>query len=103
MWESRLYGEHACPAPQPNSSGWDLGEDGKLWNGRNGRSQKLSHSLDVIAACICSNDVNVCGSTHCRCVVNGNFAMAAFLVLLVSIIEAFHELPSKPLVLGTCI
>ena len=36
--------------PQPNSSGWDLGQDGKLWNGRNGRSGKLSHSSDVIGA-----------------------------------------------------
>ena len=25
-----------------------LGQDGKLWNGRNGRSGKLSHSSDVI-------------------------------------------------------
>ena len=35
----------------------------------------------VIGACICSNDdlhVNVCGSTHCRGVVNGSVAMAAF-------------------------
>ena len=23
--------------------GWDLGQDGNLWNGRNGRSDKLSH------------------------------------------------------------
>jgi hypothetical protein len=81
VWESRklrLYGENACPGPQPNSSGWDLGQDGKLWNGRNGRSGKLSHSNDVIGACICSNDVNVCGSAHCGCVVNGSVAMAAF-------------------------
>ena len=49
----------------------------RLWNGRNGRSGKLSHSNDVIGACICSNDVNVCGSTHCGCVVNGSVAMAA--------------------------
>ena len=28
-------GENACPGPQPNSSGWDLGQDGKLLNGRN--------------------------------------------------------------------
>ena len=43
-----------CPGPQPNSSGWDLGLDGKLWNGRNGRSgSKLSHSSDVIGACNC--------------------------------------------------
>ena len=66
------YGENACPGPQPNSSGW---EDGKLWNDRNGRSGKLSHSND---ACICSNDVSVCGFTHCGCVVNGSVAMAAF-------------------------
>ena len=45
---------------------------------RNGRSGKLSHSSDVIGACICSNDVNVCGSAHCGCVVNGSVAMAAF-------------------------
>ena len=54
VWESRklrLYGENACPGPQPNSSGWDLGQDGKLWNGWNGRSGKLSHSSDVIGAC----------------------------------------------------
>ena len=84
VWESRklrLYGENACPGPQPNSSGWDLGQDGKLWNGRNGRSGKLSHSSDVIGACICSNDVNVCGSAHCGCVVNGSVAMAALLLL----------------------
>ena len=37
-----------CPGPHPNSSGWDFGQDGKLWNGRNGRSGKLSHSSDVI-------------------------------------------------------
>ena len=62
VWESRrlrLYGERA-------SSGWDLGQDGKLWNGRNGRSGKLSHSNDMIGACICSNDVNMCGSAYCR-------------------------------------
>ena len=51
MWESRKHGENACPGPQPNSSGWDRGQDGKLWNGRNGRSGKLSHSNDVIGAC----------------------------------------------------
>ena len=36
VWESRklkLYGDNACPGPQPNSFGWDLGRDGKLWNG----------------------------------------------------------------------
>ena len=78
VWESRklrLYGENVCPGPQPNSLGWDLGQDGKLRNGRNGRSGKLSHSN---GACICSNDVNVCGSAHCGCVVNGSVAMAAF-------------------------
>ena len=32
----------------------------------------------MIGACICSNDVNVCGSAHCGCVVNGSVAMAAF-------------------------
>ena len=31
-------------------------------------SGKLSHS----------SDVNVCGSAHCGCVVNGSVAMAAF-------------------------
>ena len=44
-------------------------------------SCKLSHSNDVIGACICSNDdvhVNVCGSAHCGCVVNGSVAMAAY-------------------------
>ena len=51
-WESRLYGENACLGPQPNSSGWDLGQDGKLWNGRDGSSNKLSHSNEVIGACI---------------------------------------------------
>ena len=55
----------------PSLTPRDLGQDGKLWNGRNGRSGKLSHSSDVIGACICSNDVNVCGSAHCGCVVNG--------------------------------
>ena len=62
VWESRklrLYGENICSDPQPNSSVWDLGQDGKLWNDRNGKSGKLSHSNDVIGACICSNDVNV--------------------------------------------
>ena len=50
------YGENACPGPQPNSSGWNLSQNGMLWNDRNGRSGKLSHSNDVIGAC---NDVNV--------------------------------------------
>ena len=83
VWESRnfkLYGENKCPGPQPNSSGWDLGQDSKLWNGRNGRSGKLSHSSDEIGECICSNvelHACVCGSTHCGCVVNGSVAMAA--------------------------
>ena len=68
-----LYGENARPDFQPNSLGWDLGQDGKY-----GRSGKLSHSNDVIGGCICSNDVNVCGSAHCGCMVNGSVAMAAF-------------------------
>ena len=41
VWESRklkLYGDNAYPGPQPNSSGWDPGQDGKLWNGRNDMS-----------------------------------------------------------------
>ena len=41
----------------------------------------LSHSNDVIGACICFNDdlhINVCSSTHCGCVVNGSVAVAAF-------------------------
>ena len=32
VWESRklkLYDDNACPAPQSDSSGWDLGQDGK--------------------------------------------------------------------------
>ena len=76
----KLYGDNACPSPQPNSSGWDRGQVGKLWNGRNGRSGKMSHSNDVIGAYICSNvDLHVCmfGSAHCGCVVNGSVAMAA--------------------------
>ena len=39
--------------------------------GRNGRSGRLSHSNDMIGAC---NDVHVCGSAHCGCVVNGSVA-----------------------------
>ena len=76
VWESRKHGENACPGPQSNSSGWDLGQDGI--NGRNGRNGKLSHSNDVIGAYTYSSDVNVCGSAHCGCVVNGSVAMAAF-------------------------
>ena len=75
-----LYGDNACPGVQPNYSGWDPGQDGKLWNGRNGMSGKLSHSNDVIGACICFNvdlHVCVCGSAQCGCVVNGSVAMAA--------------------------
>ena len=41
----------------------------------NGRIGKLS---DVIGACSCFNDVNVCGSARCGCMVNGSVAMAAF-------------------------
>ena len=54
------------------------GQDGKLCNGTNSTIGKLSHSNDVIGACICSNDVNVCGSAHFGCMVNGTVAMAAF-------------------------
>ena len=36
------------------------------------------HKKYVIGTCICSNDVNVCGSAHCGWVVNGSVAMAAF-------------------------
>ena len=73
------YGDDACPGPQPNSSGCNLGQDGKLWNGRDCRSGKLSHSSDVIDTCICSNvdlHVLVCSSAHCGCVVNGSVDMA---------------------------
>ena len=79
VWESDF---NACLGPQPNSLGWDLGQDGKLWNGRNGRSGKLSHSNDEIGACICFNvdlHVNVCASAQCcLCMVNGSVTMAAF-------------------------
>ena len=50
----KYYGENTCPDPQPNSQGWNLGQNGKLWNGRKSKSGKLSHSNDVIGACICS-------------------------------------------------
>ena len=85
------YGENLCPAagPQSNSSGWDLGQDGKLWNGRNGRGGKLSHSNDVIGACICPNDANVCGSAHCVCVVDGKCGYASFLSIIISIVDGF--------------
>ena len=39
--------DDACPGTQANSLGWDLGQDGEFWNGRNGRSGRLSHSSDV--------------------------------------------------------
>ena len=45
----------------------------------------------MIGACICSNDVNVCGSAHCGCVVDGSVAMAAFLVLLQNISETIFN------------
>ena len=64
VWESRkqkLYGDNACPGTQPNYSGWNPGQDGKSWNGRNGRSGKLS---DVIGACICSNVACMCAWFH---------------------------------------
>ena len=41
VWESsklRQYSDNTCLDPQPNSSRWDLGQDGELWNGRNGKS-----------------------------------------------------------------
>ena len=69
------YGENACPSHHPSSSGWDLGQDGKLWNGTNGTIGKVSHS---IGACNFFNDVNVCGSAHCGCMVNGSVPVAAF-------------------------
>ena len=72
------YGGNSCPSHQPSSFGWDLGQDGKLWNGTNGTIGKLSHSNNVIGACICSNYVNVCGSANCGCVVNGSVPVAAF-------------------------
>ena len=78
MWESRNLNLDYTVRMHVLPAGWDLGQDGKLWNGRNGRSGKLSHSNDVIGACIRFNDVNVCSSTHCGCVVNGSVAMAAF-------------------------
>ena len=42
------YSDNVCPGLQPNSSGWDLSLNSirKLWNGRNGKSGKLSHSTD---------------------------------------------------------
>ena len=73
----KLCGDNACPGPQPNSLGRILV---RIGNGRNDRSGKLSHSSDVIGACISSNvdlHVCVCGSTHCGCVVNGSAATAA--------------------------
>ena len=60
VWKTRqlkLYGDNVCSGPQPNYSGWDLGQDCKLWNGR---SSELCHSSDVIGACICSNVEHVC-------------------------------------------
>ena len=50
------------------------GQDGKLWNGTNGRSGELSHSNDVIGACICSNDV-MCVALP----IVGAWSMAVFL------------------------
>ena len=37
-------------APSLTPQGWDLSQDGKLWNGRNGRSGKMSHSSVGICA-----------------------------------------------------
>ena len=77
---TRIQYDNTCPGPQPNSLGWDLGQDGKLWNGRNGRSCKLSHSSVKLDTSIGSNvdlHVCVCGSAQCGCVVNGGVVMAA--------------------------
>ena len=63
----------------------DLGQDGKLWNGRNGRSGKLSHSNDVVGACICSIDVNVCDSAHRGCVVNGSVVCGLLSIIITTL------------------
>ena len=50
-----------------------------MWNCRNGKCGKLSHSNYVIGGC--SNGdlhVKVCSSAHCGCVVKGSVAMVAF-------------------------
>ena len=55
VWESRklrLYGENACPGPQPNSSGWDLGQDGKLWNGRRSWVQIPLKAVQLFSSCL---------------------------------------------------
>ena len=81
VWEARklkLYGDDTQPGLHAGSSGWDLGQDGKL---RSDMGGKLNHTsvLDGSYACTCmSNVVNVCGSAHCGCVVNGSSAMAAY-------------------------
>ena len=41
----KLYGQNACPGPQSDSSGRGQGQDGKFWNGRNDKWDKLSHSM----------------------------------------------------------
>ena len=55
-WESiniiENYSDSACPGPQASFFGWDLGLDGNLRNGRNGRSGKLNHSKDEIGVYI---------------------------------------------------
>ena len=43
-----------------------------------GMAGVVSRAIPMIGACICSNDVNMCDSAHCWCVVNGSVAMAAF-------------------------
>ena len=55
VWNSRKLSDNIIwPGPQPNSWGWDLGQDGKWWNGgMAGVVYKLSHSSDVVGACIC--------------------------------------------------
>ena len=61
-----------------------MGQDGEFWNGTNGMRGKLSHSSDVIDACICTHTnvdlhVNVYGLAYCcgYMDVDGNVAMAA--------------------------
>ena len=39
----------------------------------------------MIGACICSNDVNVCGSTHCGCVVNGYGSFLSIIIIITSL------------------
>ena len=57
---------------------WIMSHCGYQFNTCNCKAALSDLSNAVIGACICSNDVNVCGSAHCGCVVNGSVAMAAF-------------------------